>query len=110
LLYQVQLVHFIKENVKCWKFDERINRWDLYQIRKTRLHCHRSRFSLYFQILIVALLSSVNTFTIEHRLSLADRRANRKTKSNSRVISAKLCQLSTKWLSQMIQHCWVCLQ
>jgi hypothetical protein len=29
-LYKIQLVHFIKENVKCWKLDERINRWNLY--------------------------------------------------------------------------------
>jgi hypothetical protein len=31
-LYKIQFVHFIKENVKCWKLDERINRWNLYQV------------------------------------------------------------------------------
>jgi hypothetical protein len=108
-LYQIQFVHFIKKNVKCWRFDERINRWNLYQIRKIRLHRHKSRFFLCFQILIVALLSFMNTFTIQHRLSFANRRANRKTESNFRIVFEKLCQLSTKWLNQMIQHNWICL-
>jgi hypothetical protein len=98
-LYKIQLVHFIKENVKCWKFDERINRWNLYQVWKICFHCHRSRISFHFQILIVFVLSFVNTFTIQHRLSFADERANRKTKSNSRVLFKKLCQLSTKRLN-----------
>jgi hypothetical protein len=103
-LYQIQFVHFIKENVKCWKLDEHINRWDFYSIRKIRFHRHKSRFFFYFQILIVALLSFMNTFIIQHRLLFANRRINRKTKSNSRVIFEKLRQLSTKWLSSMIQH------
>jgi hypothetical protein len=90
-LYKIQLVHFIKENVKCWKLDERINRWNLYQVWKIYLHCHRSRISLHFQILIVVVLSSVNTFTIQHRLSFANERTNRKTKSNFRVLFKKLC-------------------
>ncbi len=109
-LYQIQFIHFIKENLKCWKFNERFNRWDVYQVWKTRLHCHESRFFLHFQILILALLSSVNTFRIQHRLSFADERANRKTKSNFRVLSKKLCQLSARRLSQMTQHRWVRLQ
>jgi hypothetical protein len=109
-LYKIQLVHFIKKNVKCWEFDERINRWNLYQIWKICFHCHRSRIFFHFQILIVFVLSSVNTFTIQHRLSFADKRTNRKTKSNFRILFKKLCQLSTKWLSQMIQHRWVRLQ
>jgi hypothetical protein len=37
------------QNMKCWKFDERINRWDLYQIRKTRLYYHKSGFSFFFK-------------------------------------------------------------
>jgi hypothetical protein len=63
-LYQIQFVHFIKKSMKCWKLNERINRWNFYQIRKIRFHCHKSRFFLYFQVLIVALLSFMNTFTI----------------------------------------------
>jgi hypothetical protein len=31
-LYQIQFIHFIKENLKCWKLNERINRWNIYQI------------------------------------------------------------------------------
>jgi hypothetical protein len=89
-LYKIQFVHFIKENVKCWKFDERINRWDLYQVWKICFHCHKSRISFHFQILIVSVLSFVNTFTIQHRLSFANEWTNRKTKSNSRVLFKKL--------------------
>jgi hypothetical protein len=109
-LYKIQLVHFIKKKVKCWKFDERINRWNLYQVWKICLHCHKSRIFFHFQVLIVFVLSFVNTFMIQHHLSFVNERANRKTKSHFRVLFKKLCQLSTKRLSQMIQHRWVRLQ
>ncbi len=101
-LYQVPFLHFNEEDLKCRTLDRRFDRRSLYQIWKTRLHCHESRFSFHFQILKLLLLSSVNTITIQHRLSLADQWTNRKTKSNSRSIFKMLCQLSIKRLSQMI--------
>ncbi len=53
-----------KKNMKFWKLNKHINRWNFYQIRKTHLHCDKSKFSFYFQVLIIALLSFMNTFTI----------------------------------------------
>jgi hypothetical protein len=86
LLYQIQFIHFIKKNLKCWIFNERIDRWNVYQVWKIRFHCHESRLFLHFQVLIFALLSFVNTFTIQHRLSFANERTNRKIKSNFRIL------------------------
>jgi hypothetical protein len=95
-LYQIQFLHFSEKNLKCKAFDRRIDRRSLYQIWKTRFHCYESRFLFHFKILKFLLLSFMNTTTIQHHLSLANWRANRKTESNSRSIFKMLCQLSTK--------------
>jgi hypothetical protein len=98
-LYQIQSLHFNEEDLKCKTFDQRIDRRSLYQIWKTRLYCHESRFFFHFQILKLFLLSFMKTITIQHRLSFANRQTNRKTKLNFWIIFKMLCQLSIKWLN-----------